>query len=428
MPMLYKTLTAILNYICAAALALSVAAPVQAREENHDANRSKNETDYVNQIEAQFSIYSEQATTERINSIKTKLLSVIPKARTDKREIVIKVLDAPVVNAFALPDGHIYIFKGLVDECETDDMLAGVVAHELTHIFHRHHSRMDERQIRGLLIGLLTMIASGDTGGIIFGQMLAASMVDTYGRAAEIDADRSGVNYLVDAGYDPVSYIELLQILEQESIHQPQPGGNYFTIHPYPDERMTIIRKTLAERGIIIPETVYRVHLQLKLHLPLSETEKKLLVQWENQNSSSDGKSGEDGKNETPPAFFLSEFKLRRALFQDLVIDPGIASGVITVGDTPIFYLAEDSASKLYTRSQNLISNLGELFLMGLRNFEIQDGILDNQPVLIARRRIIAATTAMDAQLLNKDALEVNSERVNKLKEILWKYYVSRRI
>jgi len=392
--------------------------------------------EYWEQIERQFGVVDDPLVKSRVEEIEQNLLEVIPEAETDEREIVVKVLNEEAVNAFALPDGHVYLFEGLVEACETDDMLAGVMAHEFTHVFHGHHSGMGERQVRGMLIGIAAMIASGEAEGLILGQMLAASMVETYGRSAENDADRTGAIWSVEAGYDPLGFLELMQILEQEAIHRPQPGGNYFTIHPDPQDRLANIREVLEEMGIRVPESIYRVHLSIRFYFPLDESERNRLQEWQSTlESRTEGPSDDEDdvadepapEIEIPPSL-LREYNLREELFEDIYPLDDMVFGVVAIDDKGVFYLAGETESEVESRGTSIIFRLGDKFLSGLRNYQVQARTVDGQPALLADRRIIAYATESDAALLGMPADEVNNERVEILEDLLYRYYVNRRI
>ncbi len=422
--------------ICCLFLLTAIAVPAQSQDDEVD--------DYILEIEMHFGVVDDPDVVARVGEIERRLLAVIPEAETDEREVIIKVLDEDNVNAFALPDGHVYLFMGLLDECETDDMLAGVMAHELVHVFHKHHSRMGERQLRGMLIGLIAIAATGDLEAIMLGQMLSAGMVETYGRAAENDADSTGARWSVEAGYDPVGFLELMQILEQEAIHRPEPGGNYFTVHPHPDERMANIRATLDEMGVEVPANIYRVHLQLQLYLPLNEIELERMSEWEsNLERRAEGPSEDaGGPSENNPAdeiarveipqFLLDEYHFRQMLFEGITApEDGSQYGVVTVGnsdDSGVFYIASDSMGELVLRSENIISRLGDKFLDGLRSYDVQTRTIDGVPALLADRRIVAYVTEEDAELLGITPEETNQLRKGTLKDILYRYYVDRRI
>jgi Zn-dependent protease with chaperone function len=414
-------------------LILNLSAAAYAQDDDSD----ESVPGYIADIEQQFGLVTDPQVLERMERIRASLVDVIVRADFDKREIVVKVLDDPTINAFALPNGYVYFFKGLVAECETDDMLAGVMAHEFTHVIHRHHSRMGDRQITGLLIGLGAMIASGDGEAAVLGQMLASSMVETYGRSAEEDADKTGVLNMIKAGYDPLGYIELLQVLEQASIHNPEPAGNYFTVHPWPEQRMNAIRLTLESMGYEVPDRIYRVHLPLRFYTPLNETELSRLNEWRDAIASraenADDESGDSGVEEDAtdeiPLILYNEYLKREELFTDMDAPPDIENyGIILLGSDPIFYIAADSQALLVSRAENIIFRLGDLAFEGLREHEVSSRTSDGVPYMIARRRIITETTELDAELLGKTLAEVNADRVETLKNALFFYFVNSRI
>ena len=407
----------------------SMLLPVYAQDDQYS-----DSGEYWEQIEREFGVVDDPIINARVEQIEQNLLDVIPEAETDERDVVVKVLNEESVNAFALPDGHVYLFRGLIETCETDDMLAGVMAHEFTHVFHGHHSSMGDRQIRGMLIGVAAMIASGEGEGLILGQMLAASMVETYGRSAENDADRTGTTWAVQAGYDPLGFLELMQILEQEAIHRPQPGGNYFTIHPDPQDRLANIRETLGELGYSIPDRIYRVHLSIRFYFPLDENERSHLDEWERAlQTRSEGPQDDETTDELTadveiPPSLLREYNLRDELFDGINADEGVVYGVVAIDDQAVFYLAGDSEEDVESRGNGIITRLGDKFLSGLRSYDVQSRTIESQPALLADRRIIAYVTDDDAVLMGLSAEDVNEERVEILKDILYRYYVNRRI
>ncbi len=391
------------------------------------------ENDYIQQIEQEYGLVEDPDVLARVGAIERRLKDVIPEVATDEREIIVKVLDDDLINAFALPDGHVYFFLGLIEACETDDMLAGVMAHELVHVYHRHHSRMGDRQLRGMLIGVAAMIATGDMEGLYLGQILSASMIETYGRSAENDADMTGALWTVQAGYDPVGFLELMEILEQQAIHRPEPGGNYFTVHPHPEERMANIRESLSELGIEVPQNIYRVHLPLRFYMPLTVEELAVLENFDEElerraeGESSDSDETDDDVEEIPLSL-LTEYQLRRELFSEISAPVSGVYGVVVVGDTGVFYLLEDTHSDLQARAENIITRLGGKFIDGLRSYDIQMRTLDGVPAVVADGRRVASVTELDALLLGLTPAEVNSERAGLLEDILYRYYIDRRI
>ncbi len=398
------------------------------------------EPDYIQEIEEYYGLVDDPEITSLVEGIRDRLVDAIPEDESGELEIVVKVLDDDSINAFAMPEGNVYFFLGLIEACETEDMLAGVMAHEFTHVVHKHHRGLAERQLRGMIIGIAALIASGEIEGMLLGQMVSASMTETYGRSAEIDADTNGVRLMVDAGYDPIGYFELLQVLEQLSIHRPEPGGNYFTVHPHPDERIAVVMETLTDMGIEIPEVIYRVHLPLVMYLPLTDSESDRLADWEqalieraesgdeeDDEVDTDADEDDSDADEIPPSL-LSEYRLRQDLFSGIIEPDRGVYGVIAVGDEGVFYISAEDDESLRSRAEEIISRLGGLFQDGLRDYEVRGDTGPESPVLKARRREIASVTETDAALLGPTVEEVNSERVRILKDVLYFYYVNRRI
>ena len=124
------------------------------------------------------------------------------------------VVDSPVPNAFALPDGQIYVHTGLLAILENEAQLAAVLAHECMHV-EGHHSIVNARQARKKAGGMLTLsIVLGDIGSLINIAFEAAIL--GYGRDLESEADRRAIPRLLDAGYDPREMPRVFELLDQD--------------------------------------------------------------------------------------------------------------------------------------------------------------------------------------------------------------------
>ena len=134
------------------------------------------------------------------------------------------VLDDPGFNAFAAPGGYIFVTKGLVDRMDEAE-LAGILAHEITHVVDRHHLNALRVKARaGLVTQLIAAQLKNNMGGAVSAQMLAlgrnlySSGLD---QGDEFDADRNGVALATRAGFDPYGLASVLQQLRTAAPEDP---------------------------------------------------------------------------------------------------------------------------------------------------------------------------------------------------------------
>jgi predicted Zn-dependent protease len=159
--------------------------------------------------------------------------------------------DAETVNAFALPGGPIFITRGLLQRFENEAQLAGVLAHEISHVVARHSAaQIAKNQLAQVLVTAVGTAGSDDQGG---GQQAAqvagvvAQMVQLkYGRGDEIQADTLGVRFMSEAGYDPRALLEVMRILAESSGGQRAP--EFMSSHPDPGNRREVIQQAIGSR------------------------------------------------------------------------------------------------------------------------------------------------------------------------------------
>ncbi|HEY2498299.1 MAG TPA: M48 family metallopeptidase [Candidatus Angelobacter sp.] len=172
--------------------------------------------------------------------------------------------DEGLVNAFALPGGHVFIGKGLVKLLQTEDELAGVLGHELEHIDNYHcveryqlKARMEGLPLAELVVLPVELFQAG------------------YGKEQELEADRDGTYLAVLAGYSPQGAVHLFErfgrlqreyVLKAESPDQELSGvaiagiEGYFRSHPLPEERVNQIERIIAaKKWTSVPERPLRV-------------------------------------------------------------------------------------------------------------------------------------------------------------------------
>ena len=125
----------------------------------------------------------------------------------------VELLDSPHLNAFCLPNGHIYINIGLLARLDNEAQLATVLAHEAAHFVHQHSAQQRNSADSAILVGTGVEIL---TGIPFSGSLLATSVMSSYSQAHENEADTDGFARLLKAGYDPREAPKAFQKLLEE--------------------------------------------------------------------------------------------------------------------------------------------------------------------------------------------------------------------
>lgn len=169
-------------------------------------------------------------------------------ANTERSDVQYQffVIDSPVVNAFAVPGGYVYISRGLMALANSEAELAAVIGHEIGHITARHAA---SRMSQGVLAGLGAAVLSAATGSQAVGQIANVGSdlyIKSYSREQEHQSDELGVRYISRAGYDPKSMAAFLANLDAQTKldkriagQEEGEGMNYFSTHPVTSERIT---------------------------------------------------------------------------------------------------------------------------------------------------------------------------------------------
>jgi len=178
--------------------------------------------------------------TERVKQIGERVASV-----SDRKEVsyTFRVIDDDDVNAFALPGGYIFIFRGLIEEVESDDELASVIAHEIAHVVARHSVKRLQGGIGfNILQILMVTTRAPDINRVnaALGQLIMA-----YSREDEALADKTAVKYLRKAGYDPMAMIDFLKKLQKVRRKAPVRTYSAYRSHPLIADRIRIVKQEL---------------------------------------------------------------------------------------------------------------------------------------------------------------------------------------
>jgi beta-barrel assembly-enhancing protease len=153
------------------------------------------------------------------------------------------VLDAPQLNAFAVPGGTIFITRGLLERMKSEAELAGVLAHEIVHVLRKHHLKAIQKGAQSALAGDALGAALKDRGGAARDKLIALG-TEVYSRGLdksdELEADRLGVVIAARGGYDAYGLPTVLQALQ--AMNAEDSGlALMFKTHPAPGERLAAL-------------------------------------------------------------------------------------------------------------------------------------------------------------------------------------------
>jgi len=153
----------------------------------------------------------------------------------------VTILNSPVVNAFALPNGRLYVTRGLLALANDTSEVAAVLSHEIAHVTLRHASQRNEMQARSALIKRVTEDVLNDAEQAAVVQSQARSSLANFSRSQELEADQTGVKVLARAGFDPYGAPRFLTALDRSagSSRGDSSSAEMMASHPSTSERIS---------------------------------------------------------------------------------------------------------------------------------------------------------------------------------------------
>ena len=155
------------------------------------------------------------------------------------------------INAFALPGGYVFVNRGAIEAADNEAQLAGVIAHELSHVALRHGTNQATKAMLAETgLGIFGAVFGDTTGGALLtqlGSFTAGGVLLRYSRTAESQADVLGTQVLYDAGYDPRALAQFFEKLEAETKGKNPP--EFFSDHPNPEHRVGRVDEEVEKLG-----------------------------------------------------------------------------------------------------------------------------------------------------------------------------------
>ncbi len=155
------------------------------------------------------------------------------------------------INAFALPGGYVFVNRGAIEAADNEAQLAGVMAHELSHVALRHGTNQATKaMVAETGLGIFGAVFGDTTGGALLttlGNFTAGGVLLRYSRTAESQADVMGTQVLYDTGYDPRAMAQFFEKLEAETKGKNPP--EFFSDHPNPEHRVGRVDEEVEKLG-----------------------------------------------------------------------------------------------------------------------------------------------------------------------------------
>jgi predicted Zn-dependent protease len=224
-----------------------------------EAQESQLGKSYDPQVIATFGEYKNDALLQFITARGNEMGKI---SHRPKINYTFKILDSPVVNAFAVPGGYIYLTRGILAQFNSEAELIGVLGHEMGHVTARHSASQQSKQQLGQLLLIGGMIASETFAQYAQTAMQGMQLLFMkFSRDNEREADRLGVEYMSKIGYDGRPMADFFQVLEKMSMSENKGGvPTFMSTHPDPGDRYTAVHQHTKEWQDSLKRTDWKVN------------------------------------------------------------------------------------------------------------------------------------------------------------------------
>jgi predicted Zn-dependent protease len=205
------------------------------------------------EIQKQYGYYPDPQLKAYVGQVGQKLV-----AQCQRRDIQYRfhVLDTPVINAFALPGGYVYVTRGILARMNSEDEMAAVLGHELTHVAARHGAQeLSKAYVAQAGLAAVAIFSPNVAQGV--GQFAGAALNLAflgYSRGLEAQADDYGITYAEKAGYNPRGAVKMFQMFQTLEKDQPSRMERFLMSHPPTAERLAYADRRVGEASQAMPK------------------------------------------------------------------------------------------------------------------------------------------------------------------------------
>jgi len=282
-----------------------------------------------------------------------------------------KILNIEGPNAFSIPGGYIYVTYDLFDYIQSDDELAGILAHEIAHVIHNHALKQTRDNTKFTLLTILAVLLTREPDVGVLGKLTTITLLNQYSREYEEEADLTATDLLIKTGYNPVGFLTFLERLYTREMFKPKVNLGIFQTHPETENRINYVKDLLIEKGIDIDRRATTDYLKVNIKYIFGES---------------------------------------------------FCTGTISIDNIPIINLSFPKSHEIYLKMIEATQNLDKFISIDLAPYEINVLVEGTTSTLLIRNNKIISLDDSETIYLKKTAEEVLHETKNKIRQVLWEF------
>lgn len=282
-----------------------------------------------------------------------------------------KILNIEGPNAFSIPGGYVYVTYDLFDFIQSDDELAGILAHEIAHVIHNHALKQTRDNTKFTLLTILAVLLTGEPDVGVLGKLTTITLLNQYSRKYEEEADLTATDLLIKTGYNPVGFLTFLERLYAREMFKPEVNLGIFQTHPETEDRINYVKDMLIEKGIDIDRRATTDYLKVDIKY---------------------------------------------------IFEESFCNAAIYIDNITIMNLRFPIGHELYQKTIETTKNLDKFLSIDLAPYEINVLVEGTTSTLLIYNNKIISLDDSETVFINKSSREVLRGTQDKIKQALWEF------
>ena len=319
-------------------------------------------------IEKKYGVIEDLNQNLLITEIGNKLVEI---SEMREMEFHFRILKEDGPNAFSIPGGYIYVTYDLFDNVQSDDELAGILAHEIAHVIHNHALKQTRDNTKFTLLTILAVLLTGEPDVGVLGKLTTITFLNQYSREYEEEADLTAIDLLTKTEFNPVGFLTFLERLHTREMFKPEVNLGIFQTHPETENRINYVKEMLTEKGIDINRRATTDYLKVNTKYIFKES---------------------------------------------------FCTGIIYIDDIVVLDLSFPKNQEIYLKMIEATQNLDKFLSIDLNPYEINILVEGTTSTLLIRNNRIISLDDSETVYLERTAEEVLQETKDKIKQVLWEF------